>query len=235
VGERITFATGYGTTETGPTACNIHWPNFRTGMMGLPVPGTTMKLAPAGEKLEARVRGPQVSPGYLNAPELTAAAFDEEGFYRLGDAARFAEPRRPEAGVVFDGRLVENFKLASGTFVAAGTLRTAAVSACNGAVSDAVVCGEGRDGVGLLLFPNPGWDGEDRREAIRAGLARLNASARGGAARIARALILTDQPDPGSGEITDKGYINQALARERRAADVERLYADPLDQHVLRL
>jgi feruloyl-CoA synthase len=235
VGERITMATGYGSTETGPTACNIHWPNFRTGMMGLPVPGTTLKLAPVGEKLEARVRGPQISPGYLRAPELTAAAFDEEGFYKLGDAARFAEPDRPEAGIVFDGRLVENFKLASGTFVAAGVLRTAAVSACGGAVSDAVVCGEGRDGVGLLLFPNPGWAGEDRAAAVRAGLERLNAQAKGGSARIARALILSDQPDPASGEITDKGYINQALARGRRATEVERLYAADPDAEVLRL
>jgi feruloyl-CoA synthase len=233
VGERITFATGYGSTETGPTACNIHWVNFRTGLMGLPIPGTHMKLAPVGEKLEARVRGPQISPGYLHAPELTAAAFDEDGFYRLGDAARFAEPGRPEAGVVFDGRLVENFKLASGTFVAAGVLRTSAVSACEGAVSDAVVCGEGRDGVGLLLFANLGWSGADRRAAVETGLRRLNAQAKGGSGRVARALILADQPDAGSGEITDKGYINQALARSRRAADVERLYADAPDADVL--
>ena len=233
VGERITFATGYGSTETGPTACNIHWVNFRTGFMGLPVPGTRLKLAPVGEKLEARVQGPQVSPGYLGAPELTVAAFDDEGFYRLGDAARFAEPGRPEAGVVFDGRLVENFKLASGTFVAAGVLRTAAVSACDGAVSDAVVCGEGRDGVGLLLFANPGWAGDDRRAAVQAGLRRLNGEAKGGSGRVARALILADQPDPASGEITDKGYINQALARERRAAEVERLYREPPDPEVI--
>jgi feruloyl-CoA synthase len=233
VGERISFATGYGSTETGPTACNIHWPNFRTGMMGLPVPGTAMKLTPVGEKLEARVRGPQVSPGYLNAPELTAAAFDEDGFYRLGDAARLADPERPEDGVVFDGRLAENFKLASGTFVAAGVLRTAAVSACEGAVVDAVVCGEGRDGVGLLLFTNPGWRGADLRQAVRTGLERLNAGARGGAGRVARALILEGAPDAASGEITDKGYINQALARQRRAAAVERLYAQPSDDEVI--
>lgn len=227
VGERISFASGYGATETGPTACNVHWPNFRTGMLGLPVPGTELKLAPVeGGKLEARIRGPQVSPGYLNDPALTAAAFDEDGFYKLGDAARLVDEGRPEAGVAFDGRLVENFKLASGTFVAAGVLRTDVVSACGGAVLDAVVCGEGRASVGLLLFANPGFEG-DVAAAVREGLARLNARGRGGAGRVARALILPDAPDPGSGEITDKGYINQGLARTRRAADIDRLYADP--------
>ncbi|MFA7264648.1 MAG: AMP-binding protein, partial [Caulobacter sp.] len=122
IGERVSFATGYGSTETGPTACNIHWLNARSGMIGLPVPGTAVKLVPAGEKFEIRVKGPQVSPGYLGEPELSAAAFDEEGFYRLGDAARAIDPADPQAGLMFDGRLVENFKLASGTFVAAGAL-----------------------------------------------------------------------------------------------------------------
>jgi feruloyl-CoA synthase len=154
IGERITFAAGYGATETGPTACNIHWLNARSGMVGLPTPGTSVKLVPAGDggKFEIRVKGPQVSPGYLDQPEATEQAFDEDGFYRLGDAARLADPEDPAAGLVFDGRLVENFKLASGTFVAAGALRVAAVSAIGGVVADAVVCGEGQDGVGLMLF-----------------------------------------------------------------------------------
>jgi feruloyl-CoA synthase len=239
VGEKISFASGYGATETGPTATNVHWPNLTMGLMGLPVPGTTVKLVPAeAGKLEFRVRGPQVSAGYYNAPEATAAAFDEEGFYRLGDAARWADPDDFEQGLVFDGRLSENFKLSSGTFVIAGALRVAAVSAIGGAASDAVVCGEGQGGVGLLIFLNKPFcrtlsDAADLAGdpavvgAVRAGLERFNASARGGGGRIARALILADDPDAASGEITDKGYINQALARSRRAADVARLFADP--------
>ena len=238
VGERICLGTGYGATETGPTACNIHWPNTRSGLCGLPTPGTFVKLVPAGEKYEFRVKGPQVSPGYYNAPEQSAQAFDEEGYYRLGDAARLEDPADPSKGLVFDGRLVENFKLSSGTFVAAGALRVAAVSAIGGAVSDAVVCGEGEDGVGVLLFVNRPFaerlgSTDDLREAVRAGLQRLNAQARGSGGRVARALILDDQPDPASGEITDKGYINQALARERRAADVARLFAADPDPDIL--
>jgi feruloyl-CoA synthase len=197
-----------------------------------------VKLVPAGEKYEFRVKGPQVSPGYYNAPDLSAEAFDEEGYYRLGDAARLEDADDPSKGLVFDGRLVENFKLSSGTFVAAGALRVAAVSAIGGAVSDAIVCGEGHDGVGLLLFLNrPFCDRLSSeaaaREAVRAGLERLNASAKGGGGRVARALILEGAPDPASGEITDKGYINQALARERRAFEVERLFAEVPDADVL--
>ena len=238
-GERITFATGYGSTETGPTACNIHWLNGRGGMIGLPVPGTAVKLVPAGEKFEIRVKGPQVSPGYLGEPELSAQAFDEEGFYRLGDAARAIDPADPEAGLMFDGRLVENFKLASGTFVAAGALRVAAVSAIGGAVSDAVVCGEGQEGVGLMLFLDPAGAAklgspEAVRAAIRDGLERMNAAAKGGGGKVARALILDGAPDAASGELTDKGYINQAMARDRRPAELARLFAAEPDEGVLR-
>ena len=237
-GERLTFATGYGSTETGPTACNIHWLNDRTGMCGLPVPGTSVKLAPEGSKFEIRVKGPQISPGYYNDPEKSAAAFDEDGFYRLGDAARLQDGADPEAGLVFDGRLVENFKLASGTFVAAGSLRITAISAVGGAVADAVVCGEGKEGVGLLLFLNAPFcarlgDADTVREAVRTGLQRMNAEARGGGGKVARAIILSGAPDPLSGEITDKGYINQALSRQQRAADVERLFAITPDDDVL--
>lgn len=234
VGEQISFASGYGATETGPTASNVHWTNGRMGMIGLPVPGTSVRLVPSGDKLEFRVRGPQVSSGYLNEPELSAQAFDEEGFYRLGDAARFVDPDDPHQGLVFDGRLVENFKLASGAFVSAGSLRVAAVSAMGAAAVDAVVCGEGRAGVGLLVFANPGMAHEAAREAIRAGLERFNGQAAGSGGKVLRAIVLADAPDAASGEITDKGYINQALARSRRAADVERLFADAPDEEVLR-
>jgi feruloyl-CoA synthase len=232
VGERISFASGYGATETGPTACNVHWPNARMGLIGLPIPGTSVRLVPEAGKLEFRVKGPQVTAGYLGRPELSAQAFDEEGFYRLGDAARFVDPADPKQGMVYDGRLSENFKLASGTFVGVGELRIAAVSAVGDAVTDAVVCGEGRDGVGLLFYPNPGLPREVVEQAVRDGLARHNARASGGG-RVTRALVLDSPPDAAAGEITDKGYIAQALARARRADAVERLFAEPAGEGVL--
>jgi len=238
VGERISFGSGYGATETGPTASNVHWPNARMGLMGLPLPGTQVRLVPEAGKLEFRVRGPQVSPGYLNQPELSARAFDEEGFYRLGDAARFADPADPYAGLVFDGRLSENFKLASGTFVMVGDLRITALNAVGGAVTDAIVCGENQDSVGLLFYPNPTMPRAEIEAAVAAGLAAFNARAqgagKGGASgRISRAMVLPDGPDAASGEITDKGYIAQSLARARRAEAVSRLFADPPSSDVM--
>jgi feruloyl-CoA synthase len=233
VGERISFASGYGATETGPTACNVHWPNARMGMIGLPVPGTSVRLVPEAGKLEFRVKGPQVTPGYLGRPELSAAAFDDEGFYRLGDAARFVDPEDPGQGMIFDGRLSENFKLASGTFVAAGDLRIGAVGAVGGAVTDAVVCGENQERVGLLFYPNPTLPRPEIEAAVRVGLERFNAAAKGSGGKVARALVLPDAPDAASGEITDKGYIAQSLARTRRAVAVERLFADPPSPDVM--
>ena len=229
VGETISFASGYGATETGPTATNVHWPNQTMGLMGLPVPGTTVKLVPAQGRLEFRVKGPQLSAGYYRNPVATQAAFDDEGFYQLGDAARLIDPNDIVQGLAFDGRLSENFKLSTGVFVNVGALRVAAVSAIGGAASDAVVCGENQSAVGVLIFLSPSGRGDD----IRAGLERYNAAAAAGGARIARALILTGAPDPHIGEITDKGYINQTLARVRRAADIAALFADPPGPAVL--
>ncbi len=237
VGEGISFSSGYGATETGPTATNVHWPNLTMGLMGLPVAGTTVKLAPNQGRLEFRVKGPQVSTGYYRNPEATAAAFDEEGFYRLGDAARSVHQSQLEHGLVFDGRLSENFKLSNGTFVNAGALRVAAVSAIGGAAADAVVCGEGYGGVGLLIFLNApfcgGMTDQAMREAVRDGLAAHNARATGGSDRVDRALILDGAPHAPSGEITDKGYINQTLARVRRGGDIARLFADPAGPGVI--
>ncbi len=239
VGEGISFSSGYGSTETGPTATNVHWPNLTMGLMGLPVPETTVKLAPAQGRMEFRVKGPQISAGYYCNAEATAAAFDEEGFYRLGDAARQVHPERLERGLVFDGRLSENFKLSNGTFVNAGALRVAAVSAIGGAASDAVVCGEGFGGVGLLIFLNApycaGLAPHEIRDAIRAGLAAHNAAGGGGSGRVERALILGDQPHAPSGEITDKGYINQTLARARRRVDIARMFDESPDPEVILL
>ncbi len=234
IGETISFASGYGATETGPTVTNVHWPNARMGLMGLPLPGTTVKLTPMAGRLEFRVKGPQVSPGYYRDPEATARARDEEGFYRLGDAAAPADPGDWRSGLVFDGRLSENFKLSSGIFVNAGALRVAALSAIGGAAVDAVVCGEGHSGVGLLIFAGRVGQGSVT-EAVRDGLRGYNATAAGGSGRVVRALILDDAPDPVSGEITDKGYINQTIARARRSADIDRLFADPPESDVIAL
>jgi len=232
-GERISFSSGFGSTETGPRASQVFWPNDRTGLVGLPIPGTSIKLVPEDGKLEVRVKGPQVTPGYLRRPDLTAAAFDEEGYYRMGDAARLFDPNDVYKGLAFDGRLAENFKLASGTFVNVGEVRVAAVGAIGGAVTDAVVCGEDEAVLGLLFYPNPTLDRTVIARAVRAGLERFNARAKGQGGRIARALVLPDAPDPSAGEITDKGYISQSLARRRRAAEAQRLYADPPDPDVM--
>lgn len=233
VGEKISFASGYGATETGPTACNVHWPNERMGMIGLPIPGTSVRLVPQAGKLDFRVKGPQITQGYLGRPELSARAFDDEGFYLIGDAARFVDPQDPAQGMIFDGRLSENFKLASGTFVGVGDLRIGAVSAIGGAVTDAVVCGEGREAVGLLLYPDPRLPAAEVSAAVRSGLEAFNAQARGSGGRVARALVLPDAPRAAAGEITDKGYIAQALARGLRAEAIARLFADPPSSDVM--
>jgi feruloyl-CoA synthase len=197
------------------------------GMIGLPVPGTSVRLVPEAGKLDFRVKGPQITQGYLGQPELSAQSFDDEGFYVIGDAARFIDADDPTHGMIFDGRLSENFKLASGTFVGVGDLRIGAVSAIGGAVTDAVVCGEGHEAVGLLLYPNPRLAPDQIAAAVRSGLEAFNAKARGSGGRVARALVLPDAPDAASGEITDKGYIAQALARSRRAGAIAQLFADP--------
>lgn len=233
VGEKISFGSGYGATETGPTACNVHWSNETMGLAGLPVPGTSVKLVPNAGKLEFRVKGPQITSGYLGQPELSAACFDEDGFYKIGDAAKLADLEDPTLGMAFDGRLSENFKLASGTFVAVGELRIAAVGAVGDAVTDAVVCGEGHESVGLLFYPKPHLARELVTEAVAAGVARHNAAAKGSGGKIARALILPTPPDAGAGEITDKGYIAQSLARTLRAAEVSRLFAEPASSDVM--
>ncbi len=233
VGKRISFASGYGATETGPTICNVHWTNDRMGLIGLPLPGTSVRLVPEAGKLELRVKGPQVTPGYLGLPERSAQAFDDEGFYITGDAAGYVEVDDPEQGLVFDGRLSENFKLASGTFVAVGDMRLGVISAIGGAVTDAVVCGENRQAVGVLLYPDPRRSRADVEAAAREGVVRFNAAAKGSGGRVARALVLTGPPDPAIGEITDKGHIAQSLARSHRADEVKRVFADPPDDEVM--
>ena len=249
-GERISLSAGYGSTETAPTTANVHWPNSVMGLIGLPLPGCTMKLAPVGQKYECRVKGPNITPGYFRNPEKTQEAFDEEGFYKLGDAVRMVEPGSPASGLAFDGRIAEEFKLANGSWVSAGAVRVSAVSAVKGAMSDAVICGLNENYVGILAFlnekfcqrlinsnlPLEGLAQDERvRDAIRRGLASYNEKHANPASRIRRCLIQLDLPDPEAGEITEKGYINQARARDLRAKDVSRLYADTPDAAIIEI
>lgn len=247
-GKRISLSAGYGATETSPTASNVHWPNDTMGLIGLPLPGNVFKLVPAGDKLELRVKGVNVTPGYYRSDEKTRAAFDEEGFYRLGDAVRFVDPDHPEKGLAFDGRTAEEFKLANGTWVSAGKLRVQAVQAVNGALSDAVVCGLNQDEVCLLGFLNEGFcqrligkplaleqliHHPQVVSSVREGLEQHNAQHPNAAGRIARIILQPTPPQADAGEITEKGYINQNKSQALRSEDVERLYASEPDDRVI--
>jgi len=230
-GYRIPLVTMYGATETqGITV--VHWITERVGLIGLPLPGITLKLVPNGAKLEVRVKGPTVTSGYHNDPQKTADAFDEEGFYKLGDACRFLDPDDPSQGLVFDGRVTEDFKLDSGTWVSVGTLRPDLVAACSPFALDVVVTGQDKPFAGALIWPSPaamaglGEDAPARVEAIlRDRISAFNATAGGSSRRVGRFLVLKDLPSIDAGEITDKGYVNQRAALERRHADVDALYA----------
>lgn len=241
-GKRMAFSSGYGATETAPLITRVYCNTDVTGLLGLPIPGVELKLAPVGSKMEVRARGPFVTPGYYKRPDLTEAAFDEEGFYKLGDGARFVDPEDPAKGLIFDGRVVEDFKLNTGTWVSAGTLRLQAIASANGLIRDGVITGLGRDEVGLMAWPN----GETCRQimgepdasleaickdprvlsALKERLRDHNKTHPASSTRIARALLLVEPPSLDGGENTDKGYINQAATLERRADLVRKLYED---------
>jgi feruloyl-CoA synthase len=242
-GVRLPIVTSLGATETGPAATYMSWDSNVWGNIGVPLPGSEMKVIPNDDKFEARFRGPHVTPGYYHEPELTEKAFDDDGFFSIGDAVKFLDEDDPSKGLIFDGRVAENFKLLSGTWVAAGTLRLAAISAAAPVIQDAVVTGHDRDEVGLLVFPSPAGcralcpdAAADEplehllaRPEIRAcltdGLAEHNRANPGGSTRIMRVLLMTEPAAIDAGEITDKGYINQRAVLARRAELVERLYA----------
>jgi feruloyl-CoA synthase len=225
----VPLTSSWGTTETSPAATSMHYLGAPTGCIGVPIPGCTIKLAPVGDKLEIRVSGPNVTPGYFRRPDLTEALFDEEGFYRSGDAATLADK-----SLMFDGRIAENFKLLTGTWVAVGALRTRLLSTA-GVLSDAVIAGHDREYVAALAWVNQAEAPADQaslRERLATALAKLNANA-GSAGRIERLLLLDSPPSLDAGEITDKGYLNQRRTLECRAADAARLYADPPDPAVI--
>lgn len=248
-GERVRMVSSWGSSETTCTATSVYFTIEKAGVIGLPAPGVEIMLTPSANKMELRVRGPVVTPGYWKRPDLTEAAFDAEGFYRIGDAGKFDDPADPAKGIVFDGRVAEDFKLLSGTWVHCGQVRLGAITACTPAIQDAVVTGRDREDIGLLVFPNlaacRAIAGDDNlslaevavhpavRTVLRQGLERYNASHGANSMRIARATVLVEPPSIDSGEITDKGYINQRAVTERRADQVEALYAQQPDPSVL--
>jgi feruloyl-CoA synthase len=227
-GEEVWLTTAWGATETAPAVTSAHWRLERAGNIGLPLPGLELKFVPSGDKLELRVRGVSVFPGYRDAPQLTARAFDEEGYYCIGDAGRLADADHPERGAIFDGRVAEDFKLTTGTWVSVGTLRVRVVSALAPWAQDVVITGHDRAEVGALVFPSaqaaalaPG----ELEAKVAAALSALRAAGGGSSQVPVLARVLTEPPSPDAGEITDKGYLNQRAVLQRRAADVDALYA----------
>jgi feruloyl-CoA synthase len=243
-GKRIMMLSGWGATETSPDCTQVHWPISKAGVIGLPIPGTEIKLVPNEDKLEIRVRGPNVMPGYWKQDDLTREIFDEDGFYCIGDAVRFEDPLSPSKGVVFDGRVSENFKLSSGTWVSVGNLRTAVVASADNVIQDCVIAGHDRSEIGILVFPNilgcrslcpdlPEGASlndvivhENVRDALLTGLQRYNSANVGSSSKIARALLMTEPPSIDANEITDKGYMNQRAVLGRRAELVARLFTE---------
>ncbi len=233
----VWFTSAWGSTETSPGMTAVHWRIAEAGCLGLPLPGGELKLTPNGNKLEMRVRGPNIFPGYLNQEALTSAAFDEEGFYRIGDAGRLVDPHDPSQGVAFDGRVAEDFKLSTGTWVSVGTLRPRIVSAMAPHVADVVITGHDRDEMGLLVFPTPqakSLPAGDLQSHLLAALRRLADEGGGSSQYPTRAIVQAEPPSADAGEITDKGYINQRAVLEQRAADVAALY-EPAHPRVIRV
>jgi feruloyl-CoA synthase len=243
-GSRVAMVSAWGSTETAPMVTCVHFPIPRAGVIGLPAPGCELLMVPNGGKLELRVRGPNITPGYWRRPDLTQDAFDAEGFYKIGDAGRLADPERPERGIEFDGRIAEDFKLASGTWVHVGGLRVKAIAALAPVAQDIVIAGHDRGEIGFLVFPNvagcrslcPDLAADAPietliadarvRARLQAGLAALARDGGGSSTYASRALVLAEPPQIDANEITDKGYINQRAVLARRAALVEALYAD---------
>ena len=243
-GRKVPMTSSWGATETAPAVTSAHFPIDKAGVIGLPLPGVTIKMVPNRGKFELRVKGPNVTPGYLNRPDLTTEAFDEDGFYKIGDAGAFADPNDPRKGITFDGRVAEDFKLSTGTWVHVGTLRVGVLTAAAPVLQDALVTGQDRPYIGILAWPNIqgcreicGDTDESRpvEELVRSRevvehlcktLAAYNIVQEGTATRVKRFMFMTEPPAIDANEITDKGYINQRASLERRNDLVEQLYAE---------
>ena len=247
----IPILSGWGGTELAPAGTKAHWPLARAGLVGTPLPGSEVKLADAGGRRELRMKGPNVTPGYWNMPEKTREAFDEEGYYRSGDAGELVDPERPELGLEFKGRIAENFKLATGSWVVVGELRPAIIAAAGRVVRDVVVAGHDREEICLLVIPDlercrsladtPAAEFTPAQlagkpeiiAALREDLQEYNRQNPQSSRRIARALILDQPPCPERNEITDKGYVNQRAMLDNRAEQVAKLYTDPPGEDVI--
>ncbi len=251
IGEAVPMLTSFGSTETGPSAVSVTARARDPGVVGIPNPGVEIKLIPTAGKLEARLKSPSVTPGYWREPELTKAAFDEEGYYKFGDALKFADESDPERGFIFDGRVTEDFKLATGTWVSVGPLRAKFVAHCAPYVTDVVVAGHDRDEAAALVVPNLAacceLDGsigahtapaeilacERVRKKFRDLLAAFNRSAGGSSGRFARIILMDEPPSLDTGELTDKGSVNQRAVLARRSAMVDELYAETASRRVI--
>ncbi|MBS1807908.1 MAG: feruloyl-CoA synthase [Acidobacteria bacterium] len=254
-GKRVPLTSGWGSTETAPQVTLVHFEPMRASVIGLPTPGNELKMLPTDTagKYELRVRGPNVTPGYWKREDLTAAAFDEEGFYRIGDAGRFADPDDSAQGIEFAGRIAEDFKLTSGTWVHVGALRVKAIAALAPVAQDVVIAGHDRDEVAFLIFPSlagcrhlcPDFGEEIAlqtlladarvRACVQAGMQQLQIESVGSSMYATRAILLEEPPQIDAGEITDKGYLNQRAVLERRASLIEQLYAAPVTSNIISL
>ncbi|MGB2391569.1 MAG: AMP-binding protein, partial [Pseudomonadales bacterium] len=216
-----------------------YWPCEDQTVVGLPMPGAEFKLLPVGDRFEIRVKSAGVSPGYINDPDRTAEAFDDEGFFKMGDAVTFADPDRPEAGLRFAGRIAEQFKLSSGTWVSAGTLRAKLIACCAPWVRDVVICGINEAFIAVLIWPNLARCAEltngdeqavamsdDVRSLIAEGLRQHNLENQGSSQQVRRFMLLEEPPSIGEGEITEKGYVNQGLVQRRRSDAVQKLFSE---------
>jgi feruloyl-CoA synthase len=252
-GERVLMATGLGATETSPMSLQCTWDCDQSGFIGIPMPGVETKLVPSGTKLEIRVKGPNVTPGYWKEPDLTARVFDEDGYYTFGDAVRFVDPTDVNKGFIFDGRFAEDFKLASGTWVSVGPLRNRIMQWFAPYILDAVIAGPDRNFLSMLVVPNleacrllsrelsasasPGeiLRHESVTKTLRGLLESFAGQATGNSNRIERAILLDEAPSLDAGEITDKASLNQRLILERRAALVDEMYVSRSSSRVLRI
>jgi feruloyl-CoA synthase len=228
----------WGLTETAPAATAVHYPLQDPTDIGLPLPGTELLFQPFEQKLQVWVRGPLVTPGYWRRDDLTAQAFNNEGFYCTGDAIRFSDPSDPSRGLRFDGRIAENFKLSSGTWVDAGAVRLAVLASAATLLDDVVVAGENHDDIGILVFPNAKARSAHPDAALRATLAAAlqayNAGAGGSSFRVGRAIVVTEPLSLVEGELTDKGSVNQRRVLQRRANLVARLFeSQPADDIII--
>ncbi|WIJ25071.1 feruloyl-CoA synthase [Devosia sp. RR2S18] len=252
LGERVTIITGYGSTETAPFAFTTTWAAPQAGHIGLPAAGMTIKLVPNGDKLEVRLKGPNVTPGYWRDEEKSKAAFDEEGFYCIGDAIRPLDPLDISKGFAFDGRVSEDFKLSTGTWVNFAAVRKAVIDACAPLIRDVVLTGADRNYIGALIFPDveacircaalPAGTGAgdviahpEITRRFQESLAQLAQKATGSSNHVARALVMSAPPSIDAGEVTDKGSINQRTVLAARKYLVEQLHAEDAQEPVLHL